>query len=49
VENKIILEQKILNSNEDNIEKNLLFPSEKYSKFLTSIEKMYAKNILQIT
>ena len=45
-ENKIIVEQKILNPNDDSIEKNLLFTSEKYSKFLTSIETLYPNEIV---
>ena len=45
-ENKIIVEQKILNANDDSIEKNLVFPSEKYSKFLKSIESLYPNEIV---
>lgn len=45
-ENKIIVEQKILNANDDSIEKNLVFPSEKYSKFLKSIETLYPNEIV---
>jgi len=44
-ENKIVVEQKILNKNDDSIEKNLIFQAEKYSKFLRSIEKIYPNKI----
>ena len=41
----IIIEQKILNSNDDSIEKNLLYPQRKYSKFIESIRSLYPKII----
>jgi len=40
-QNIIIIEQKILNSNDDSIEKNLLFPQRKYSKFIESFKALY--------
>ena len=41
VENQFIIEQKILDSNDSSIEKNLLFSTEKYSKFSKSVEVLY--------
>lgn len=40
-EEKIIVEQKILDSRDSKIENNLLFRPEKYSKFMKSIEYLY--------
>lgn len=40
-EEKIILEQKILDSRDNKIENNLLFRPGKYSKFMKSIEYLY--------